>query len=162
MKTLVILGVAQTALILVLLLKVIALDKRAEPGLTPAWNPAPVNTEAESKEGSPTFESADVLDEGRLRTIVREELAALLNNFFNSAPQSTAVKGPEAVSATEYQYRLSAAMQNLEYYIRQGKISDSDMVKFQSEIARLDDQGRRQMLSELAQALSSGQLEGHF
>jgi hypothetical protein len=32
----------------------------------------------------------------------------------------------------------------------------------QGEIARLDDEGRRQMLSLLTQALNSGELEGRF
>ena len=53
-------------------------------------------------------------------------------------------------------------MQNLDYHIERGKISDMDMAKLQAEIARLDDDGRRQMLSLLAQAMNSGKLEGRF
>ena len=157
MKLLTFLGVAQTALILILLIKVIDLDRRADAGVTSVRNPVPGEIVALPKADSPR-----PLDEGRLRQIVREELAALLNTFSNSAPHSAAGKGPAPVSAAEYQYRLDAVMQNLDYYIGQGKISDTDMTKFQAEIARLDDEGRRQMLSLLSQAISSGELDGHF
>jgi hypothetical protein len=53
-------------------------------------------------------------------------------------------------------------MQNLDSYIEQGEISDLDMANLQGEISRLDNDGRRQMLSLLTQALNSGELDGHF
>ena len=153
LKSLIFLALAQTALILILLIKVIDLDRRTDT--------APSEVVAAPEIGKQSITSPRPLDEGRLRQIVREEVGALLNTF-GAAPPSAAAKDPEPVSAVEYQYRLEAAMQNLESYIEQGEISDMEMANFQTEIAQLDDEGRRQMLSLLTQALNSGELEGRF
>jgi hypothetical protein len=154
MKLLTFLAVAQTALILILLMKFIDLDRRVDT--------APREVVAATEISNQSVASPRALDEGRLRQIVREEVGALLNTFTVAAPPSAAAKDPEPVSAAEYQYRLEAAMQNLDSYIEQGEISDMDMANLQGEIARLDNDGRRQMLSLLTQALNSGELEGRF
>ena len=153
MKLLTFLAVVQTALILILLIKVIDLDRRTDT--------APNEVVAATENSNQSVASPRPLDEGRLRQIVREEVGALLNTF-SATPPSAAAKDPDPVSAVEYQYRLEAAMQNLDSYLEQGEISDMDMAEFQTEIARLDDEGRRQMLSLLTQALNSGELEGRF
>ncbi len=154
MKLLTFLGVAQTALILILLIKVIDLGRGA--GIVSASDPVPGEIVALPVAKIQPANSTRPLDEGRLRIVIREELAALLNS------SAVTAEGPEPVGAAEYQYRLEAALHNLDDYIERGEISDMEMAKFQSEIAGLDDEGRRQMLSLLTQALNSGELEGHF
>ena len=154
--------VAQTALILVLLIKVINLENHPiEPAII-AENAASVEPPVAAESHSLPMQSTRPLNEGRLRKIVREELRAQLDESLPSATQAAEDEGPEPVSAAEYQYRLDAAMENLDYYIVEGEISNADMIKLQSEIALLDEDGRRQMLSLLTRAMSTGELEGHF
>jgi len=159
---LVVLAVAQTALILVLLIKVINLENQSNVASTdeqksPSSEPLAV-TEIPGRPIQPPRQ----LDERRLRQIVREELRAQLDGLLAPATLAAEEEGPEPVSEAEYQYRFDAAMQNLDYYLKQGEIPDADMIRLQSEIARLDEDGRRRMLSRLARAMSSGELKGQF
>lgn len=154
-KLIILIGAAQTILLLALLVKVIGLESGIAEGTT-----------------EPTTAKTDVLDqpvigtppisEKQLRRIVSEEVSSQLKNFSASLTQPANIEESEPVSAAEYQYRLEAAMQQLDYYIGEKEISDIDMANLQGEIARLDDEGRRQMLSLLTQALNSGELEGRF
>jgi hypothetical protein len=96
-----------------------------------------------------------------LRQIIRQELSAQLNA--HSAEIESSEEDPQGpVSEAEYQYRLEAALQDLDFYIREGEISDADMARLQGDIAGLDDEGRKQMLSLITQALNSGELKGNF
>jgi len=154
-KLIILLGATQTILLLALLVKVIGLESGIAEGTT-----------------EPTTAKTDVLDqpvigtqpisEKQLRRIVSEEVSSQLKYFSASLTQPANIEEPEPVSAPEYQYRLEATIQILDYYIAEGEISDSEMASLQSEITRLDDEGRRQMLSLLTQALNSGKLEGRF
>jgi hypothetical protein len=110
----------------------------------------------------PATDNSRVLDEQKLRKIVREELRAQLDELAISAPRNSNETVIETVSAADYQYRLEEVSQNLDYYLEQGQISDTDMIRLQTEIAQLDAKGRKQMLSLLTQALNSGELDGHF
>jgi hypothetical protein len=156
------LAVAQTALILVLLFKVINLENQSNEPVTDDQEAASSEQPAASQALGRPIENPRQLDENRLRQIVREELRAQLGESLASAAQAAEEEVPDPVSEAEYQYRLDAAMQNLDYHIEQGEISNTDMIKLQSEIALLDEDGRRQMLGRLARAMSTGELEGHF
>jgi len=160
-KLIILLGAAQTILLLALLVKVIGLESSIAGG---AAVPPTVMEEPITKgdvHGQPVT-GTDPTSEKKLRQIVREEVGSQLKEFGASLTQPANIEESEPVSTVEYQYRLEAAMQHLDYYIGEKEISDIDMANLQGEIARLDDDGRRQMLSLLTQALNSGELEGRF
>ena len=156
------LAVVQMALVLVLLFKVINLEQHPAELVESQQESASSEQPAAPQTLVRPIGNYRQLDENRLRKIVREELRAQLNESLASTPKAVEDDVPEPVSEAEYQYRLDAALQNLDYYIEQGEISNEDMIKLQSEIALLDNEGRRQMLSQLARAMNSGELKGHF
>lgn len=102
------------------------------------------------------------LDEQRLRQIIREELDLQLRSTATALTPAAEAGQPDPVSPVEYRQRLDAAMQTLDYHLEQGRISEADMANLQAEIARLDEEGRKLMLSLLTQAFNSGELEGRF
>lgn len=161
-KLIVLLGAVQTVLLLALLIKVIGLERSIDVEAK-AERPTVMEetTANDDVHGQPVI-STQSLSEKRLRQIVREEVRSQFKEFGASLTQPANIEESEPVSAAEYQYRLDAAMQQLDYYIGEKEISDIDMANLQGEIAGLDDEGRRQMLSLLTQALNSGELEGRF
>ena len=154
-KLIILLWTVQTILLLALLVKVIGLESGiAEETIVPATANADVLDQ-------PVIETQPISEE-QLRRIVSEDVSSQLKSFGASLTQAESNDESEPVSAAEYQYRLEAAIQQLDYYMAAGQISESDMAGLQSEIAGLDDEGRRQMLGLLTQALNSGKLEGRF
>ena len=162
MKAIIVIGAVQLVLILILLTKVVELDQRLHTDINPTNQTTPAQAIITQPMLVPATDVPGVLDERKLRKIVREELRAQLGELAISVPQNNNDTVPETVSTAEYQFRLDTVSQNLDYYIEQGLISDAEMARLQTEIARLDAKGRRQMLSLLTQALNSGELEGHF
>ena len=160
-KLIILLGAAQTILLLALLVKVIDLESSIAEETTKQPTVTEETTANDDVHGQPVI-STQSLSEKRLRQIVREEVRSQFKEFGASLTQPANTEESEPVSAAEYQYRLEAAMQHLDYYIGEKEISEMDMANLQGEIARLDDEGRRQMLSLLTQALNSGELEGRF
>ncbi len=160
-KLIISLGAAQTILLLALLVKVIGLESSIAEETTEPTNVMEETIAKGDAHGQPDI-GTHPISEKRLRQIVHEEVGSQLKEFSASLTQPENFEESEPVSAAEYQYRLEAAMQNLDYYIGEKEISDIDMATLQGEIARLDKEGRRQMLSLLTQALNSRELEGRF
>lgn len=52
--------------------------------------------------------------------------------------------------------------QRIDAYSAAGSITDSQMQELQAEIAQLDEASRRQMMSRLVRALSSGDIKGRL
>lgn len=160
MKTLTTLAVIQTALLIALIYAV--LNMPAPPAQATGPSPNPMTQDAPTASVQPARpEPSQAVSAGEMRRIVREEVAALLNSMPAQA-QPLEEPGPEPVSAAEYEQRLDLANQQLEYYIREGEISRSEMADLQANIARLDPESRRHMLNLLSRAISSGDLDGHF
>ena len=168
MKTVITLSVLQLLVILFLLMKVMGIDERPGQAMAPAENNVATARSSNSPEVVATEGNKCSFDAGLLREIVREELRAQMDSLLPGGVDSPggvhsdSKQVSDTVSEAEYRYRLDAALQNLEYYIQQGEISDAEMAELQANIGGLDQQGRKQMLSLLAKALSSGDLKGHF
>jgi len=81
-------------------------------------------------------------DEDRLRQIIREELAAQLNQL--PRPENTGnpvmTAGPR--DPAEIERQREQVFQQLEYFTSAGRISDMEMQQLQMEIAKLDAAGR--------------------
>jgi hypothetical protein len=67
-----------------------------------------------------------------------------------------------AVSPAEYRARLDHAMEQLDFHVARGEISPAEMASLQADIARLDTQSRKHLLTLLSRAINSGELDGHF
>jgi hypothetical protein len=117
--------------------------------------------------------SADVdggaasLSPEQIRAIIREELGEWLAAFSNERPVGTsssdsapAAHGRRAAAGDPGQTEEVAHA--LDYYVSVGRISDAEMGRLKSDIARLPDPERRRMLAKLVGALNSGQLEGRL
>jgi len=160
-KLFVLLGAVQTALLLAALVKVIGLEgtiaeEIAKPATATKETMATVDVL-----GQPTAMTQPI-SENRLRQIVREELRSQSKVNRASQEGSSIDEEPVAVSAAEFQRRYESAVQDLDYYLEQGEISDVDMAKLQMDIAMLDPEARTQMLSRLTRAINSGELRGRF
>ena len=109
-------------------------------------------------------QAADALTAEQVRKIVREELRAQIGALASSAGavgmDSTAA--PDPYDEIEYQQQYELVDQELDFFINQGTISDTDMAVLQMEIAKLDPEGREEMLRRIVRALNSGELDGRL
>ena len=162
MKTLTILGLVQTAILLFLLGKIVLFEEE-----TTVAGPAEQNTlvsEDLTKTQSQSS-SSDINiypDEDRLRQIIREELAAQLAALPGTDSRNLATVAAGQIDEAEYQYRFESVTQKLDLYESVGSISDIDMQNLLSEIMTLNEAHRKQALSRLMRALNSGALKGRL
>ena len=146
MKTLITLSLLQTVGIAALVLH--ALHEPTGPAAVPPANPLA---------STPSSAAASV-DEERLRTVIREELARLQVEGAGAPP---AVASKPRNPSVDRQ-RRDAIEQRIDAYSSVGSITDAEMTELQAEIAKLDESGRKQMMSKLIRALNSGDIKGRF
>ena len=107
-------------------------------------------------------------DEARLRRVIREELARISA----VAPETERAPGTAAGAASttredeqasrEDEYEYMAVNDQLDFHISQGRVSQTDMLRLQHAIARLQPARRTELLSRLNRALNSGELKGRM
>ncbi len=102
-----------------------------------------------------------VLEE-QFRQIIREELSAHLRDSSAAAQRFDTPVTSAPIDTVQMQVRRDLVSQQIEYYSSVGQISDLDMQKLQTDIARLDPAGRREMMSRLVREMNSGRLEGRL
>ncbi|HKR34491.1 MAG TPA: hypothetical protein VJT10_06605 [Steroidobacteraceae bacterium] len=146
MKTLITLSVLQTIGIAALVVHAF----REQPQVATDVRPAGAAANAASP-------AAPSVDEERLRAVIREELARLEPR--GDAPQGAA---PPPRSPSADRQRRESIEQRIETYSAAGSITDAQMQELQAEIAKLDEPSRRQMMSRLVRALSSGDIKGRL
>jgi MFS superfamily sulfate permease-like transporter len=153
MKTLTLLSVIQTIAIVMLIAYLFAREPAAQPSTSVATAPAPLQ-EHRSYGGS--------VDEERLRSIIREELALHLTAqptaHGHEAPAVTPRPRDEQLDRT----RQAQIEQQIEAYQASGSITDAQMQELQAAIAQLDETGRRQMMSKLIRAMNAGDIKGRL
>ena len=158
MKTLTVLVLAQLAILVLLLVKVVSLDNALSE--TMAEQPvAPSNSTLSMPESGSHVTSAPI-PEDRLREIIREELVAQLNDV--AGAQTDAAPAPSPVDDTEFQYRRELVAQRLQYYANVGQITRQEMDELQGQIAALKEGDRQAMLRELVRTLNTGAIEGRL
>lgn len=155
MKTLTVLVIAQLALLVLLLVKVVSIDN-ASPGTMAEQPPRMAAPHAVPVSGSQVRGAP--FPEDRLREIIREELAALPL----PANQADGADTYRSMDPAEIEYQREQVAQQLEYHVSVGTISEVDMARLQMQIAKLDAAGRKEMLGELTRAMNSGRLEGRL
>lgn len=161
MKTLTLLGLVQTALLLILLGKIVLFEQETTAAGHAGQNTV-VNDPFDSQPTNSDATAIDYVDYDKLRQIIREESRAQLDSRSEADRQTEEAVASGSTSDAEYQYQRERVAQQLEYHTSVGSISDTDMQKLQGEIAKLDEAGRTEMLSKLTQAMNSGQLEGRL
>jgi len=162
MKTLTILGFLQTAILLILLGKIVLFEK--ETTVAGHAEQSTLVSDDLTNTQSQSYSNDTYLypDEDRLRQIIREELAAQPDGKFGPAKQMDAVYASTSTDKVENQYQREQVAQQLNYYTSVGSISDADMQKLQMEMAKLNEAGRKEMLGKLTRALNSGELKGRL
>ena len=161
MKTLIILSLVQTGILLMLLGKFVLFGPDSTVAGYAGRNTLmsdPFNDPATDRHATAIY----YMDDNQLRQIIREELGALLDSKSGPETEKDAVVASNAIDNTEIQYQRELVAQQLDYHTSVGSISDTDMQKLQGEIAKLDEAGRKEMLSKLIQALNSGGLDGRL
>ena len=157
MKTLMTLSVLQTIGLAVLIIQLFGNGRQSAPERQAQ------NAGAATSPQSMHAPDGDALfaDEKRLRNIVREELARLQvpPNTPSSASPARRVHARDEPTHLQQQQLIA---QQIETYRAVGAITDEQMQELQVDIAQLDEESRREMMSRLIRALNSGELKGRL
>ncbi|MCG8432409.1 MAG: hypothetical protein MJA83_00080 [Gammaproteobacteria bacterium] len=158
MKILTALVVVQTALIVFLLATITDSNENPDPLVFTDQHSATDQLAENPLSRSTPREVHYRLDEKRLRKIIREELAAQSNA--GSARDTKA----EPFQAYEAKHEVQREMvdQELEYFRSVGAISDMEMQDLQTEISKLTEADRREMLRKLIKAMNAGEIKGRL
>jgi hypothetical protein len=129
----------------------------AASGRLAGWLAGPGEARVADAGPAPTSPAATealrCLDEVELRRVIREELAAA------AAGKVPAHGLPAPASSAD---QVEFVNRQVDEYIRAGVISESEMARLQSDIARLDPAARRAALQKLVRAMNSGALDGRL
>jgi len=108
-------------------------------------------------EPAPEMTNHPGLDSTEMRRIVREELARI-----SLKSESAAASEPEATHDDDraYPHRYDEVITYMDHLRGTGPVPREDMIKLEMMIMQLDHAGRREMLSRLALAINSGEIEG--
>jgi hypothetical protein len=158
MKTLITLSVLQTIVLAVLIIQSFGNGPQSAPGRLP--QNAGAATSPQTMHAAPDS-NALFADEERLRNIVREELTRLQAqpNTPRSASPARRAHAPDEPAHLQQQQLIA---QQIETYRAVGSITDEEMHELQVDIAQLDEESRREMMSRLIRALNSGELKGRL
>lgn len=162
MKSLIVLVLVQTGVLLVLFGKIVAIENRM-----PVAGDIDKNTRANDvfnvrSADDHASESYSYPNELQLRNIIREELAA----FSIATKRSDDPAGSAVTSETEYtdenQYQRDYVTQQLDYFESVGRISDAEMQNLQQEIVKLHPADRKRMLNRLIRTMNAGDIDGRL
>ncbi len=162
MKILTVLGLVQIAAILFLYTKLADIDHRLDQSMAAGQRASVSDDSTESRTLSSSNDTSVYADEDLLRQIIRDELSAQLDSRSGPGTRAGPVPASALVDKDEYKRRREQVAEQLSYYTSVGNISNAEMQKLQTDIARLDPASRKEMLMELNRALNSGRLEGQL
>ena len=102
-------------------------------------------------------------DEARLRQIIREELSAQLAATPAAAGGTRVALAPAAPrDARKDRLQRERVEQAIDHYRSVGAITDPQMAALQDDIAQLDPDSRREMLSKLSRAMNAQEITGRM
>lgn len=162
MKTLTVLILVQTAVLLVLFGKIVAIEKRVPVAEYKDQDALFIDAFDVLPADAYSSDSFSYANENQLRNIIREELAAQLESLSDSIKRADVIAAPTSATRAYDPNQREQVAQKVDYYSTVGSISSVEMQKLQWEIAKLDVAGRREMLGRLVQAINSGALEGEL
>ena len=159
MKTLTVLVLVQTGVLLLLFFKIVAIEKEmpatryADSNTAPS-DALPVDAQSSQRNSYPS--------EIQLRNIIREEFEAYLVAGSGSIDNEQVAMAAELNYTAENQYQLDAVAQELDYFESVGRISEMEMQNIQMDIAKLHKSDRGQMLKRLVRTMNTGDVKGHL
>ncbi len=151
-RALIVISIVQVAAIIMLFGKLSDIEKSLDRPVTPQS----VSTQPSPFQRNPV-EAGTVIDEERLRSIIREELGAELGQLSNGERAAVPAPPQDRMQAEQQQ-----VLQQIQYFSSVGRISTAEMQKLQMDIAKLDAASRTAALQELNRALNSGRLDGRL
>lgn len=159
MRILITLSIAQTLLLALLGLRVMALNAKVDTVSDTSLDVLATTARAAPASGgalAPLTYASDGPGADEIRQIIREEIASL--------PAARAVAGPaeRPRPAKPAPYARAQVERELDAFIARGVIGPADMAGLQVKIARLPESERSAMLSKLAKALSAGDVDGEL
>jgi hypothetical protein len=112
--------------------------------------------------GPAATEPPRCLDEADMRRVIREEIVATSAAKVPAQVQSS--QNPTEISPGPVASPDQVALVNrrVDDFIEVGVISESEMVRLQSDIARLDPAARRAAMQKLVRAMNTGALDGRL
>jgi len=164
MKTLTVLSVIQTIGILLLIIILLRDNEDQQSSYVGAESAQSLHTQNLKQKNTKNTSKQSIsgeLNEAQLREIIRSEFQANISAFVSTKNQTKTTRA-ETRSQAQLQEQRNKVAEEIEYYISTGTISEVNMSKLQSEIARLDERGRKQMMSKLVGAINNGQLAGRL
>ena len=105
---------------------------------------------------------AAAADEARLRQIIREELSAQLAATPAAGAARVALAPGAPRDAQKDRLQRERVEQQIERYRSAGAITDAQMTALQDDIAQLDPDSRREMLSKLSRAMNAQEIQGRM
>ena len=160
MKALTALLLVQTGVLILLFVKLVAVENSVAETVDPAPRSASGTVFAGPVARGDSLSGDADLSELRLREIIREELAAHAVMSPRPAADGTSKAAPEPTYTAENQYQLERVNQQLDYFESTGTISNREMQDLQAEIVKLHAADRRHMLNRLTQSMNAGRIKG--
>lgn len=160
MKTLVALVVLQTAILILLLIRLNDLD--GETAAVQRTEPEMVYVQPSSAQQPTPVTVTGYTDEDRLREIIREELLLVLEDVRALAGNADASADRPLQSGLGYERQRDAVAQSVDYYVSVGRITEREMSQLQMDIAQLNPDDRRAMMGAIVRAMNNGKLDGRL
>jgi hypothetical protein len=101
-------------------------------------------------------------DHSELRRLIREEFEAFRGDLAAQQQEPAAEPPGPIIDEAEMRYRRDLVRMELEYLKEQGDVSTGELDRLMGNIARLDPEGRTEMLGLLNQALNRGEIRGQL
>ena len=169
-KLLIGLAAAQAVLLLLLGFRVLAIDARTNEIASSLAATEPQSQQRITSSRVSARAATSGPSAAEIRLIIREEIAALEAGGSKQASRHSASAQPEgaanqetpSAASVDMRTLVAQAQQDLDYHIGQGKIGAADMAELQRKIVQLPPKYRKQMLSRLTRAVSTGELEGNM
>lgn len=161
LRFLVVIILFQTVLIVFLLFKMTDLETQFNDVLS-SQNHSQISLLNEHKEnsyddsnheGNPSKYVVKLTDDFKnelkftIQSLIKNDLSIAINN-----------KQPRSMSNEDMMLYKEEADQRLDGFIAQGEVLESEMWKLESDIAKLDDKSRKEVLRKLAQSVNNGSL----
>ncbi|GJL92761.1 hypothetical protein [Hyphococcus sp.] len=166
MKWLVGLSAAQTVLLAFVGMRVVALEMRADD-IADAADAARLAAQQSAQSRGPTTTlltpantTGAVIDMDALRAVIREEIAPVITAQTKAAaqPVSTApVLSPAQIKRVEADFA-----RDLNLARSRGQSSEAEISNLYAQIAKMPPQARQAALSQLAKAISSGDIDARL
>ncbi len=159
MKWLLSLSAAQTVLLAALGLKVFSIDMQMD-ALAAAPKSRPVQEQSAADPAQLSWDNARApsVDAAEIRAIMKEELAAL-ETPARAASAPTEPPRPQQ-SPEQIKTAANAVAADINHYRGVGAINPREMEMLQEKIAALPRDQRRAALTELARAMTRGEIDG--